>query len=119
MTMKTTIFQFFDGTQDAHVDPAPVNRAFTRALDGDPKAIFQLTKSENPDIAFPAIERIIGAARDAFGLPAIDRATGNGVPDHVVLAIVRDFYEFIQKKNLTPDCSQISPAPTESAPLAA
>ncbi len=122
------IFDYSDGVSRKWADPMTINRKIRQVdpdIDGSireynrlffdehGKPLYQMTDGKitgpllKPEtepnaavvkLAADAEERIIRAARHAFGMPSINPETGAGVPDQVVLAAMWRFIEF-QEKN--------------------
>jgi len=120
---ERTIFKYFDGVKDKWADPTAIRRriyqnqpdfdavlrAYNRQFydeqgknryfnddktprthaDPPPPAILQM--------ALASEEKVIAAARFAFGLPAIDPETGAGVRDDVAIKALLAWTEFEEK----------------------
>jgi hypothetical protein len=61
--------------------------------------------------------KLAEVGRRAFGLPAIDPATGEGTPDAVVLAVVEKFSEYVRGKGQGAGNWRNWSRPSEASPL--
>ena len=95
------VFKFHDGTGDAHADPLAVYRRFVAALDGDPDPVLEAARNDGADpgallARLDAQGKLAAASRAAFGLPGVDRATGQGVTDGAALETLYDFLRWLE-----------------------
>lgn len=113
------IFGPYDsGAATVCADPVAVHRRLVHALDGQPNDILARTRSPLTEEAFPATEKLLAAVAFAFGLQTFDPATGKGLLEDEVLAVLNAYLAFLEKKNRSPASSPTGAPPTTS-PLAA
>lgn len=106
--MDRNIFSYHDGKQDRTADPVRILRLLAVHSSGNLAALVDLAKSDNPEQAFPATDRLLAASRAAFGIQAFEQGGPN---EDFPLAVLDQFFAFLEKKNLTPAKMPTSPAP--------
>lgn len=102
-------------------DPVELLRRLNTYCNGDYNELVAQSKSELPEIAIPAADRLSKAVCLAFRLaPPWDDVKGEGTLEAVWTDLVNDFIDVIEKKEPPAVASPTSPPPTESAssPLA-
>jgi len=122
-----------NGREQVYGDPDAILRRLLHCLDGDPNRflrdyladrLFDEAGNEtgrDPQkeaLAFAATERLLDAARDAFGLVPFDPVTGQGVTERQALGVLFGFVDYLdglKKKRAAPP---ISPRLTASPPAA-
>lgn len=101
MPSPRDVFRYHDGRGDAYADPLAAYRQFVSALDGDPDPVLEAARDEGrepPSVLrrMDAQGKLAGAARQAFGLPGLDRSTGQGVTDGAALETLYDFLRWLE-----------------------
>src|SRR6185369_17597137 len=114
--MERKIFEYMNGEVKVFADPEVILRQLSRGCDFDLDGVLRLCKSDNPAQSIPAVEKLLVAARGAFGMPPI-RLTGEGFLDDEVDAVLTTFWDFLEKKNPSAECSPMSPPAVEASPL--
>ena len=118
--MNRAIFEYVDATETRRfADPMRVLRLLSLHLDGEPDEVVKQSRSDNPQVAFPAMETLLNAISKAFDLPRFDPATGHGNPEELLLDTYEDFLLWITKKKVTPRSQPTSPASSAEASLPA
>ena len=80
-----------DGTE-VMADPLRVRRKLKALLDGDPKkAVEQARDPTIPVLADKAMDRVLAAAVEALDLVAFDPATGEGLDEGQVIAVLNEY----------------------------
>jgi hypothetical protein len=117
------IFPYHDGAEGVFGDPLRIERRMAHALDGDINAVLADCHSETDAVAFPAIDKLIGATIFAFELTPYDKKTGNGYTEEMCRVLLNRFMDWKedQKKStgMTPTCSPLSDDATLIMPGAA
>lgn len=114
--MNREIFEYQDETgRQKFADPIRVLRTLEFRCEGDVDETVRLARSENPELAFPATDRLLDGIREAFALPAFDAETGQGAVEDFLLDLYADFLVWMAKKKVTPENLRTSPAPLEAA----
>lgn len=110
--MRTDIYPYNDGIKDRFGDPMRINRLLFLHMDGDCKGLMAKSKDILPEIAIPAMEKVLDAGRQAFELVRFDPTTGEGVTESRILDLIYGFWAWCnsQKKSTAP--LPTSPAPT-------
>jgi hypothetical protein len=118
---QRNIFAYNDGCREVFGDPVAIDRRLTQALGCSPhlvltdaKATLPGTTELNGPVAFPAIERLMAATRQAFEMAPFDKATGMGAREEDCLAALNAFCSYMQVKK-----KNTAPSRTSSAPSAA
>jgi len=106
--MERKIFEYMNGEVKVFADPEVILRQLSRGCDFDLDGVLRLCKSDNPAQSIPAVEKLLVAARGAFGMPPI-RLTGEGFLDDEVDAVLISFWDFLEKKNPSAECLPMSP----------
>src|ERR1700693_989791 len=88
------IFQYFNGQKLIYADPIEINRRVWHACGGDPKDLVEKAKVPDQIVAYEALEKFVGAIREAFRMPAINPDTGQGALFDEVLQAWEDFVGF-------------------------
>ncbi len=70
----------------------------------------------NYDVAYPAIKKLVTAVREVFGIPSVDRKTGQGVGQQVVRQALNDFLDFLDQKKSSTESMPTSPLPSAVPP---
>lgn len=110
------IFPYHDGVQERFGDPLRIDRLLNTYLGGDRKGAMQRINSPAPEIAVPAMEKLLNAISQAFGIPRFDDKTGEGVgTEDVLRGTLNKFLDWmiVKKKNIgtLPMSAPTSPAP--------
>ena len=113
--MERNIFRYRRGGKDAFGDPLAIRRRLTALLDGDPDATLTASRSPEPSVAFPAVERLRAAVCATFDLgKPFDPETGEGVMEEEWLEVLNGYTEWLEKNART-----AGNLPTSSTPSAA
>jgi hypothetical protein len=111
------IFQYHDGVALRWADPLVVQRRLTQASGGNPNKLLDDCHSGDPLVATCAADRLVEALRVTFEMPALDPATGAGVPEQFAWDALQAFQEFVDAKKKpvasTPTCSPPTEPPSE------
>lgn len=95
------VFDFHDGERQRFADPLRLRRQLVQRL-GDPAALVAKMNRTNAAMGdsatimegLAATDQLVAGARDVFGMPSIDEATGKGTTDAMVLGVLRHFFRF-------------------------
>ena len=99
MAGRHDIFQYFNGEADVWGDPWAVRCKLAQALGGDlPAIVEQFNDRENEARALAAAEKLVAAARVAFGMKPFDPETGEGATHGHCVEAYRAFVEFCEAK---------------------
>jgi hypothetical protein len=79
-------------------DPLAVKRAITAATNGQFNVLVTAVSGDDPARAADAQDRLIAAARSAFGLKPLDPDTGQGVLDAVAYEALIEFTRWLKGK---------------------
>lgn len=135
---ERAIFQYHNGLEVVYADPLEIRQRLRYTLpnsalllrqsisarkilqdnaklyDADPDHDHPYTEDEENAIRIGAgaEEKLILGSRDVFGMPAIDAATGAGVPGAMVLKVWNSFQQFMEKKSGTQQAEQTSAPPS-------
>ena len=115
--MERKIFEYQNGAVKVFADPEMILRQLSRGCDFDLDGVLKLCKSDNPAQSIPAIEKLLTAARGAFGMAPVNGFTGEGTLDDEVDAVLNSFWDFLEKKNPSAECSPMLPPAVEASPL--
>ena len=115
--MERKIFEYQNGAVKVFADPEMILRQLSRGCDFDLDGVLKLCKSDNPAQSIPAIEKLLAAARGAFGMAPVNGLTGEGTLDDEVDAVLNSFWDFLEKKNPSAECSPMSPPAVEASLL--
>jgi hypothetical protein len=114
--MNREIFPYTDiSGEPRFADPTRVLRVLTLHCDGDMDEQIKLARSENPALAFPAMEQLLAGIEQAFHLPTFDPMTGQGATNDQLLDLLHSFIEWMGKKKVTQGSQPTFPASTETA----
>lgn len=104
-----------DGHQ-VYADPIRVRRRLTRLLDGDPRRALAACRGPDPGLALEAEERVFAAAIQAFDLVPFDPATGQGLREDGIVAVLNAFLSWEEAQRdffgTSPTCAAASEAPS-------
>lgn len=115
--MERKIFEYQNGAVKVFADPEVLLRQISRGCDFDLDGVLDLCKSKNPAQSIPAIEKLLTAARGAFGMASVNGLTGEGCLDDEVDAVLNSFWDFLEKKNPSAGCLPMSRPAVEASPL--
>jgi hypothetical protein len=110
------IFAYHNGRQQVHGDPLRIERVLTAILDGNVnRALQQARDAGDPKRTFEAMDRLLGAVRNAFDLHRLDPATGQGATETDCCRILSEFVEWMEKKDWRAESLPTSVPSTGSA----
>jgi len=92
---------YFNGLQSVYGDPLQINRRLVHALDGDPAPVHERANSQEEAERFEAREKLVVAARYAFGMVEFNPTTGQGAVELDVWTALNSFLEWREKKDST------------------
>lgn len=124
------IYEFFDGRETVKADPLELLRDVRYHAGQDPEKLVDLSSksydhgcSQMDFTAGRDAEKIlVGAVRKTFGLPEVDRKTGQGLTLDQVKSVWNDFCRWLNQKktthtsNSSPTSPTSSPAPASPSP---
>jgi hypothetical protein len=108
------IFKYHDGERDVFADPLRVRRLFAHALDGEPNRYLERIQENAAaePVAFEAMERVLAATCQAFGLTPFDPATGAGCTEEKILGVLCAFQAWEDQKKTTSATTPVWPPPS-------
>lgn len=109
------VFRYFDGSAAVYADPMALNRRLIHELGGEQDAVFADSHSPVDGVAYPAVERLLAAARRAFGMAPFDPATGTGPLEKDVRRVLNEFLDFFGEPATPPASTATSPPSTAAA----
>jgi hypothetical protein len=98
------IYEYEDPTTPGrrlYADPLALRRAVLDASAGDIDRFLDEAESDDPLLAAHAESRLVTIARSVWECPPVDRETGMGVPDAVVLDMLNAFVEWLSEKKVS------------------
>src|SRR5262247_2191792 len=81
--------------QPTYGDPLALYRRLSSALDGEPNTWLRKLKSESEQERFDALDRIVPAALEVFGLVPFDPATGQGAQEIDCVNVFKAFNRWL------------------------
>jgi hypothetical protein len=121
---QRAIFRFFDGLRNRCADPVRLYRKLNHLCDGDVNKVWAdvyagvTDEGEDPmqePIRYQAEEKLLAAAREAFGLAPFNEETGEGADDDCCWLALKTFGAWTQKKSASTETTPTSP-PLDSSP---
>src|SRR6266446_6265033 len=104
------IFEFQDGDGKKRLaDPLAVHRRLSLMLGGEVQKALDQTKSDIPEVAFPAFARLGQATCIAFDLGFPLTADKLGVTEATWLRVLNEWTDWLEKKNPISASSPMSP----------
>jgi hypothetical protein len=111
-TDETLVFHFEAGGTHMACDPFRVERLLAQSLKGEPLAdVLRAARAPVPSLSGPAVEKLLAAARDAFGLPPVGW-DGAGVTEKAAMRVLREFLRWRAEVKGRPFAG---PSPTSAA----
>ena len=125
---QRTFGPFWNGSANVYADPLEVHRLLEKATksrvnllcrnaqhkgpedaEGDDDETLEnkaLARAMSDAIAFPAIEELLAATREAFGLTPFDPATGTGATTRDCWAVLNAYFDFNAEQKKSTATSQ-------------
>lgn len=103
---------YLDGEKMRYGDPLAISRRLNQAAGGDVNRVIEDDRSEDPAVSGPAREKLLAAARFALEMVPFDILTGRGAQEGDIMAALRLFLEWVQKKS-----ENTPPSLTYSTPM--
>lgn len=103
--MDQNIYQAINGT---FYDPLSVRRALISATRNGLNALIDKYRNGDETERANAEGLLVSASRAAFGLPAVDPKTGQGITDSTALAVLTAYTKWLKGKGST---ARITPTP--------
>src|SRR5262249_51754015 len=110
---KRVFGPFNDGREQVYADPVASYRRLNFALGGSLKEHIRNSRSEDPTTRFAAVEKLVEATRYAFDLVPFDRLTAKGPVEAEIRILLKQFLDWVSKKNETPVTSPTCSPPTD------
>ncbi len=98
-----------------YVDPIRVRRWLTALLDGRPGKVLETARCDVPLLAAEAEDRVLAASVTAFGLAAFNPATGEGLREDGIRAILNSFLAWWSDLKKKVERTPTSPPSSEQA----
>lgn len=106
------IYEFFDGENYRKVDPSVVSRKLEKHPTYRPDVHLPLAEKGEEE----AIQIILDAVRESFGLPVFDSLSGSGLTEVELIDLLTDFSYWVDdiKKKLPNSPTQLQPSESTS-----
>ncbi len=107
---------YFDGRADVHGDPVRILRRLKTLLEGDVNKFLTQARSDVPELACIAYDRLIDATVQSFDLVGFDKVSGEGLTEDRVMSVLVSFTTWIDDVKKNGETPPTWPAPTEPTP---
>lgn len=89
---------YYDGIQQRYCDPTRAYRILYLGTDGEFNNHAAHSQSDSLSVRWYAVDKLVGPAREAFGILPFDVQTGIGVTDDDVMDLLAEFTRYLAQK---------------------